>query len=527
MKSNNEINQELEVNQIILDRDFLRLLRVYIKSYWWIELSKFQDLEVDNFLEILMSINLKKSSRIDLSYLEIFENLGKLFSDQAFLRWFVEFSGNYNLDIEIEKAFSYIWDYLLSVYKNSNNCANRNLYLLYSISKKVNNILEKRWFTNPIFQLKEHWFPIISTLDVPLDYVSLDDQIDLYWNKNPDEIYIKVKDLNGKFFYQNRNWEMLKTIEKTLIDGENKILFHEFTINDNDWEKTMIFDKDFNKMNLFNLIEFVNIWNDSTIKYLEKVNIDLKKIELSQIFEIYNFNWIKFIKFASSSFKTYTETFIIRSDWLFLKDSEYEDEDEEEFRYIANLFDSENIVWLEFVPFSYFDINSLKDELEIDIFPTDWFIDMNSQVIYVRWEPLIEIEEIQFKDYFKINNRDDFILSKAQLWEELKEYIAFNTQDNLIELDWEEFDEDLSKIWWNPDTWFILWFFEEETFYYNWKLLEKILRNINDKWDLDIYLKYDWKLNEIEYRDLIDFFRKNDKSGDVLKCFNSQVSRIS
>jgi hypothetical protein len=521
MKLVSEFWKNIEANELLLNRDLFRFFKAFF--HYLIEIELFDDLENVNFV-----VEILKTEKDDFDCLpkDYMYKLGKLFSDDLILATFLEYVDWFDIDIETKKTFMQVWDYLLNVYKKSPEYANRELYILSQLKEKVSKIIENDNIKTPLIKLKKEWFPIFDIYNKPIIDLVEWDFIDIWWKWNPNEVYQKVANIDYKIFYQNRNWDILNSIEKKFKNWDEEIIINEVVINDSDWQIIMSFDKYFNRINLMTLVHFINLWNESTMKLVwsvaEKSRYD--EVYISQILEFYDFNWFKFIKFSTDSFSWYDKTFILQQNWTFLVDK---DNDEEEHN-ITNLFELEDIAWLKFVPFSYFDYFSVKEEIEFDIFPIDWYLDIKWDILKIRWNNLVEITEMQFKDYYIINWDNDFILSKKDLFKELKEYIAFNTQDYLIELeDWEE-DQDLAKLWRNFDTWFILWFDNDiEHFYYNWSLLEKILRNINDEWDLDIYLKYDWRLNEIEYNELIDYFRKNDKSWEILECFNYQISRIS
>lgn len=519
MKLTSEINIDWEANEILLNKDLFRFFKAFFN--YVIELELFDNQEDVDFI-----VEIRKIDKNDFDILpkDYMSSLGKLFSDSTMLATFLNFLERFDIDNETKKVFMQVLDYLLGVYKKSPEYANKELYILSALKEKVSKIIEMDNIKTPLIKLKHEWFPIFDIHKKPIIDLVEWDFIDIWGKWNPDEIYIKVANIDYKIFYQNRNWETLNSIEKKFKNWWYELIVNEVTINDENWQKIMCFDKFFNKINLMHLVHFINLWNESAMKLVwnvaEKSRYD--EILISQILEFYDFNWFKFIKFSTDSFSVYDKTFVLQQDWTFLVDKG----DNEEHN-ITNLFELEDIVWYKFSPFSYFDYFSIKEEIEFDIFPTDWYIDATWKILEIKWKRLIEIEEMQFKDYFIINWNKDFIISKKVLLKELKWYLSFNSFEHYEELGEDEIDEDLEKIWANDENWFVLWFYEDEKFYFNWFIIEKILWKFDNKWTLKLFIKHDWIFDNVSYRELIDYFRKNDITWDVLECLNIQVWRIN
>lgn len=522
MKLNNEINPDLEVKDFLVDKSFLKLLKIYFRRLDIDKLDFIEEIKI--FIKKLDETNLNKN-KIYFSIEEIFENLGYIFSNSEALWKFLLFLDNYPIDPELKSVFSLIWDYLISTYKNKSDYANELLYTSDHLKEKVAKIVENREFDNPIFRLKETGFPIISSEGEFLDSINLKDSIDISWNGNPYEIYVKVKDMAWKSFYQNINGQTLKTEEKTVWEWENSFTFNELTIQDDAWERTIIFDKDFNRITLYDLVEFLNNWEKTLINSFSYAELRFKETFLSKIIDIYDFNWIKFVKFSTDAFNIEENTFIIRSDWLFLRDTEYKktSDSDKEIKYIKSLFNAQDILWMQFIEFTYLDYSFFEKELISDLFSIDWLIDMNWKVIYIKWEPLIKIEEIQFKDYYKINDRNNFILSKYQILAELKWYVFFNSQDKLIELG--EYDEE-NLIAESPES-FSLWFSDDEKIYIEDGLRERIIWKWNNSGEVDLYLEYSGNENKIEYEDLVSLIKVNCRESEILEWLDFKIERIN
>ncbi len=519
MKLSSTIDRDITTSELLLNKDLYKIFKqffLYVMEEGFIE-DKWL---FDSILEIL------ETSKNDFDMLpkDYFEILWKAFSNDILLATFLSVIDWYNIDEKIRNDFLIVWDYLLNIYKKSQECANRELYISSSLNQKIEDILKLWSFKNSVIKLKYDWFPTIDNAWFPIVNALSQDFIDIWWNKKLEEVYIKVVNSDDKLFYQNIDWDILNFKQRKIKNNDFELVSNEVLIVDSEGQKVLCFDEYFNRTTLKDLVWFMNLWNTFALKLLSKVveESNFTDIKISKIFGLYDFNWVKFIKFSIDEFTSHQNTYIMKSDWTFLID----DSDEDIQRNISTLFPSENIIAREYVPFSYFDFSIFEEDIDFDLSPVEWYIDVNWNIIYVKWEQLFDVSEIQFRDYYMINLDKNFIISKRDLEKELKKYQSFNTLANDLWLDEEDeyLDPDLEKIWGNNENGFIIGVHEKFDFYgFN---IEKIVWKIEWENELDLYIKNDEWFKEIFLDEFSDFFKVYDETGEILGLFTYHTNRI-
>ncbi len=548
-----KIDSDSKAIDILRDRDFLRLLRIFILEFE----PNIQDNKLLNLKEQFSSKSFLSDFNDKNNY-NLFKQIIGFLSDDFVKPIFFEYLEKYNLDQKYLNLFLEVGDFLEKTYVDSTEYPEWFYNVSDKYKTKITDILWKNELTDLQYQLLQIWYPLIS----PFSSAIIDVDIDNLFTKKSilwgEDIYIYCRDEKNNVFYMNYLWEILKDSEDKIIkdikikevktfwwfnvfkfineDNENKvwiissvwiwkiseieadnfnvknISFIEEALDENgeiieveekldyllinSWEEKKLLNNTLEEISILDLLLFLHKNNLLTKKNIKETLDRLSELSVEEIYKLYQFNWVKFIELSAELPIWYDEYWdqIYENNHVVLLDNWKPLSDNNEFgtAYIYSLWELKEFLDKQLVSFSL-----------TQMWGIDWYIDSFWKIVKIRNERLVYIEKIftyKNKNYFRINNKNDFILSEEELFRELDLYDGFNESDNKIE------------IW--VDSW--------EYIDINKKSYEKI---VVDLWkdNLKIYLQR-WKNRElIDYKDLIINLKKTENWRKVLSMLNKTL----
>lgn len=301
---------------------------------------------------------------------------------------------------------------------------------------------------------------------------------------------IEVEDFNIKRleYFEDIEWELWE-----ILKNERQV-FDYLQIRNKDGEFEL-YDKNIEKINLLDLFVFLHKNNPIIWNQIKETLSKLSEIEVLEIFNIRNYNWIKFLE-VEVEIEEYNEEYddleknlqhlVFLDNWTPLVDN-----NELWVVYIRSLWEVEDFIWYKFIEFS------LIDSL------IDWYIDWKWNVVKINWKRLQLLEKLPFKrwneSYYKLNNDSRNIIGETELLKQLNKYESLDNLSSEFEINFDR----------------------EESFIIDDFNVVKIIWKIKDNWDISFQL-FNWYLKkDINKHDLILSLNKNWKN-DVLNL----VSKI-
>ncbi len=484
-----KINPESKAIDILRDKDFLRLLRVFVLKF---ELN-YKDRKLENLKNQFSKKDFLKIFNEKEDY-NLFNQIIAFLSDDFVKPIFFEYLENYNIDEKYLNLFLEVGDFLEKIYIDSKEYPE----WFYNVSDKyktnITSILGQKELTDPQYKLLEIWYPIISPFFSSIIEVDINNSFtkrSVWWW---EEIYIYCRDNKNNIFYMNYFWEILKDWEDKIIKHINtkelKIFWRfkvfNFINEDNkkkiwiisstwiwkiieieadsfniqklsytedalwdDWkeiydktetiellyissdDETYYLDKNINRLNLLELFRFINKNNPLLINYIEKILDRFSEVDVKNIYKILNYEWLKFIELEVE-----TESFVDEN-W-----NRYYEVNHcivmENWKALIYKWESWNIYIrslgerqtfldnYEFVSFSLTKYSNI-----------DWFIDSFWNVVNIDWKKLISLEKrftlSNWREYYVLNNNWKKLYRKEFILRELSAYSSFKGI-------WTEFD---------------------------------------------------------------------------------------
>jgi hypothetical protein len=306
---------------------------------------------------------------------------------------------------------------------------------------------------------------------------------------------------NNNIEWNSFNIKKISYLEQTLDENWNLIEVEEeknyLLINDDEWRRLL--NEDLEEISILDLLLFLNKNNPLTKKNLLETLDRFEEINVKEIFNIHNHNWVKFIEILvdlpvgyDDSWEEYFEEsqVVLLNNWKVLRDITNFWE-----TYIYSLGKTEEFLWKSFLSFSL-----------TEAWWIDWYIDSFWKVVKIKEKRLLKIEETVFEfnweKYFKINWKNDFFISKSKLLKELDLYDSFEESDSKFEIlmeKWEYLEIDGNKY-------------------------EKIVVNLSD--ELRFYLQKWNKREKIEFENLINKLKKTNNWQEALKIINITLNKL-
>lgn len=546
MKNNLSLNSE--VSDLLVNIDFLRLVRTFINIYWLNELII--DDKSSDFFDKLNTFQYKNEELEKIfSKSELLDELGFLFSHEEILSSFLE----YIKDIIIDKKVLYIYleiaDYLINIYNNKWTYPENIDIESVRLKDKVWDILWKWKLDNISLLITKNNFPTIWKKWFPIIKIDFDNVVDFYWDGDKNFLFAKVEDTEWNIFYHNYKGDIFLTNDwREIIDVEYIYSFQEYSVlkvktNDLqnsleirskdwktfdmpewlwdilpwkliDWEKeleylilskiidwvtkTTLFNIDWDTVNLMDILRFINKWKESTVKMLESLLSKFEDIDVSSIKWIKTIGWVKFVELSLDldnddpdvPWEPELYNIIMMESWKPLTDDNWE--------YIRYLFEIESFWWKELLWFGF------------TPFSIDGFIDSTWNVLTINDELIHTIDDTRMKfrweEIFKINNDENFVVYESKVKKALDKLLWFNE----IELKEDE-------------NWFSLIFEDKDNFLIKNKKIDQLSCSI-ENWKLNILLYSNWVWESIEYRDLISELKEEKRYLPILKQINILIN---
>lgn len=542
----NKLNLNSEVSDLLVNSDFLRLVRTFINIYWINELLI--DDKSSVFFDKLNTFQ-HKNENIEkiFSKWEILDELGFIFSHEEILSQFLDHIKETNIDKKLLSVYLEIADYLISIYNNKDTYPENMDVLSIRLKDKVWDILWKKELDNISLSITKNDFPTIWKKWFPIVKIDFDNLVDFYWDGYKDFLFAKVEDTEWNIFYHNHKWDIFLTNDwREIINVEYIYFFQEYSVlkvktNDLqnsleirskdgktfdmpdwlwdilpwkliDWDneleylilskvrdwitKTTLFNIDWETVNLMDILKFINKWKESTIKMLELSLSKFEDINISSIKWIKTIGWVKFVELSLDLDEDYSEVenesfdIIIMESWKPLTDNNWE--------YIKHLFDIESFLWKELLWFGF------------TPFSIDGFIGSAWNVLTINDELIHTIDDTKMKfkweEIFKINNNENFIIYESKVKKALDNLLWFN------EIELEEYEY-----------WFNLIFDDKDNFLIKNKKIDQLSCS-SENWKLNILLYSNWVWESIEYRELITELNKEGKYKAILKQINILIN---
>lgn len=482
---NNNLNANSEVWDLLINVDFLRLVKTFINIYCIDEILI--DEKVIDFFDNLNAFQYKKDDvKEKFSKSELLDNLWFIFSHEEILSNFIEHIKYSDIDKGLLNVYLEIWDYLIKIYDNKDMYPDNIDIEAIRLKDKVWDILWKWELENISLLIAKNDFPTIWKKWFPIVRIDFDNVVDFYWDADKKFIFLKVEDSEGNIFYHNYKWDIFLTNDwREIVNVEYIYSFNKYSVlkvktNDLqssieiiskdwnifdmpdiedalpwklvDWEneleyiilskliewitKTTLFNNESDTVNLMDILKFINKWQDSKIKLLEKSLSKFEDINLSSIKWIKEIEWIKFVELSidiengdENDFVQETNFDIIMMDnWVPLTDDRWE--------YIKHLFEIESFLWKELLWFGF------------TPFSIDWFIDsnwttftINDKLVHtITWFEAKSITDSRgtFKPRFtasnwntfsKINDNENFIIKDGKIKNILNNLLWFNEEE--------------------------------------------------------------------------------------------------
>jgi len=555
-----KINPESKAIDILRDKDFLRLLRVFVLEFE----PNYKDKKLDNLKNQFSKKDFLTIFNEKNDY-NLFNQIIAFLSDDFVKPIFFEYLENYNIDEKYLNLFLEVGDFLEKIYIDSKEYPE----WFYNVSDKyktnITDILWEKQLEDAQYKLLQIWYPVIS----PYWFAIIEADIDNSFTKRSvlwwEEIYIYCRDNQNNIFYMNYLWELLKDWKDKIIkeintkeiktfwkfkvfkfineDNKNKIWIisniwiwkileieadnfniQKFSYTEDalwdDWkeiydktetiellyissdDETYYLDENINKLSLLELFRFINKNNPLLIDDIEKRLDKFSEVDVKNIYKISSYEWLKFIELEVE-----TETFI---DEYWNRD--YETNhcvmmenwkaliDKWEFwnAYIRNL--GEKKTFLENYEFVSFDLTDFSD--------TDWFIDSFWNVVNIDGKRLVSLEKrftvSDWREYYVLNNNWKKLYKKEFILRELSAYSSFKDI-------WTEFDivmENNEYIEINKDR-------------YN-----KITGIVKDNWKVKFYIYKNNFKKEVEYKFLLENLQSSNTWKEALRMLNKTLAEF-
>jgi len=555
-----KINPESKAIDILRDKDFLRLLRVFVLEFE----PNYKDKKLDNLKNQFSKKDFLTIFNEKNDY-NLFNQIIAFLSDDFVKPIFFEYLENYNIDEKYLNLFLEVGNFLEKIYIDSKEYPE----WFYNVSDKyktnITNILWEKQLEDAQYKLLQIWYPVIS----PYWFAIIEADIDNSFTKRSvlwwEEIYIYCRDEQNNIFYINYLWELLKDWKDKIIkeintkeiktfwkfkvfkfineDNKNKIWIishiwiwkileieadnfniQKFSYTEDalwdDWkeiydktetiellyissdDETYYLDENINKLSLLELFRFINKNNPLLIDDIEKRLDKFSEVDVKNIYKISSYEWLKFIELEVE-----TETFI---DEYWNRD--YETNhcvmmenwkaliDKWEFwnAYIRNL--GEKKTFLENYEFVSFDLTDFSD--------TDWFIDSFWNVVNIDGKRLVSLEKrftvSDWREYYVLNNNWKKLYKKEFILRELSAYSSFKDI-------WTEFDivmENNEYIEINKDR-------------YN-----KITGIVKDNWKVKFYIYKNNFKKEVEYKFLLENLQSSNTWKEALRMLNKTLAEF-
>ena len=555
-----KINPESKAIDILRDKDFLRLLRVFVLEFE----PNYKDKKLDNLKNQFSKKDFLTIFNEKNDY-NLFNQIIAFLSDDFVKPIFFEYLENYNIDEKYLNLFLEVGNFLEKIYIDSKEYPE----WFYNVSDKyktnITNILWEKQLEDAQYKLLQIWYPVIS----PYWFAIIEADIDNSFTKRSvlwwEEIYIYCRDNQNNIFYMNYLWELLKDWKDKIIkeintkeiktfwkfkvfkfineDNKNKIWIishiwiwkileieadnfniQKFSYTEDalwdDWkeiydktetiellyissdDETYYLDENINKLSLLELFRFINKNNPLLIDDIEKRLDKFSEVDVKNIYKISSYEWLKFIELEVE-----TETFI---DEYWNRD--YETNhcvmmenwkaliDKWEFwnAYIRNL--GEKKTFLENYEFVSFDLTDFSD--------TDWFIDSFWNVVNIDGKRLVSLEKrftvSDWREYYVLNNNWKKLYKKEFILRELSAYSSFKDI-------WTEFDivmENNEYIEINKDR-------------YN-----KITGIVKDNWKVKFYIYKNNFKKEVEYKFLLENLQSSNTWKEALRMLNKTLAEF-
>ena len=555
-----KINPESKSIDILRDKDFLRLLRVFVLEFE----PNYKDKKLDNLKNQFSKKDFLTIFNEKNDY-NLFNQIIAFLSDDFVKPIFFEYLENYNIDEKYLNLFLEVGNFLEKIYIDSKEYPE----WFYNVSDKyktnITDILWEKQLEDAQYKLLQIWYPVIS----PYWFAIIEADIDNSFTKRSvlwwEEIYIYCRDNQNNIFYMNYLWELLKDWKDKIIkeintkeiktfwkfkvfkfineDNKNKIWIishiwiwkileieadnfniQKFSYTEDalwdDWkeiydktetiellyissdDETYYLDENINKLSLLELFRFINKNNPLLIDDIEKRLDKFSEVDVKNIYKISSYEWLKFIELEVE-----TETFI---DEYWNRD--YETNhcvmmenwkaliDKWEFwnAYIRNL--GEKKTFLENYEFVSFDLTDFSD--------TDWFIDSFWNVVNIDGKRLVSLEKrftvSDWREYYVLNNNWKKLYKKEFILRELSAYSSFKDI-------WTEFDivmENNEYIEINKDR-------------YN-----KITGIVKDNWKVKFYIYKNNFKKEVEYKFLLENLQSSNTWKEALRMLNKTLAEF-
>jgi len=184
------------------------------------------------------------------------------------------------------------------------------------------------------------------------------------------------------------------------------------------WNITSLYTNDLVDVNLYWLLEFLNIFSEVKFRHL---NIDreffekISVLDIGKRFKFYDIMFLELKYFFIEKWKIITRRWILNENWDILNI-------ENKF-FVTKLYWEIDILWVKF----------------LKVWDKNWvysFFDIHSAPLIIKWKYVYEIKEskISFKwiKYYEINNWK-IILDKPSLLDKLKNYTSFDLSNVEVE----------------------------------------------------------------------------------------------
>ncbi len=538
----NTLTWDMEVSDLLINTDFLRMVKSFTNMYWINEL--FLDEKTNIFFSKFKDFKYKNENIEEIfTKWELLDNLGFIFSHEEILSNFLEYINYSNIDKKTLDLYLEVSDYLIKIYDNKDMYSDEINIVDNRLKDKIISIIWKSGIDNIHLSIAKNNFPTIWSKWFPIIKIDFDNIIDFYWDWNIDSIFVKVEDSDENIFYHNYKWDifltndgkeiidvkylyhfkgytilkvqtndLLKSIEIRsknwnvfdmpdlddvlpwkIVDWENELEYLVLSKNQNWITKTSLFDIYGDSINLMNILRFINKWKESTIKMLELSLNKFNDIDVAFIKWIKTISWVKFIELSldlnydeEMMWKPELFNIIMMDSWKPLTDDNWE--------YIRHIFELESFWWKELLWFWF------------TPYSIDWFIDSTWTILSLNDELVHTIDDIKMKFHdkkmFKINDDIEIIISEWKVQTILNWLLWFNEIENE-----------------NNENGFDLFFEEKDNFIFKNKKIDQV-SCFNHEWNINILIYSNWVSDIVDYKEFISELKKDNKYKNLLKQIN-------